>query len=247
MDRMLYLAMNGASQIMRAQAVNAQNLSNVNVTGFREDLASFDKLPVNGPGYQSRVYSQAGEAGVNFQSGGIVHTGRTLDVAIDGDGWLAVQDSEGVESYTRAGNLKLSPEGLLTTADGRPVLGNGGGPISIPESEKMEIGRDGTISIRPVGQGVDALVTVDRIKLVNPDHGDLVRGEDGLFRLSNGGQADATAAVQLVGGALEKSNVNAIDAMVDMIGLARQYELQVKLMNTAKENDTASSRLINRG
>lgn len=244
MDRMLYLAMSGAKQIMQAQTVNAQNLANANVTAFREDLAAFQQNPVYGPGYSSRVYTTDQGMGVNFQSGEIVNTGRELDVAVSGDGWIAVQDPNGNESYTRAGNLNLSADGLLTTADGRPVIGNGGGPITIPASEKIEIGKDGTISVRPVGQGAEALVTVDRIKLVNPDKANMTKGVDGLMHLRDGGVADPVAEVSLTSGALEKSNVNAIDAMVNMIGLARQYELQVKLMSTAQENDTASSRLL---
>jgi len=241
---MLYLAMNGAKQIMQAQTVNAQNLANANVTAFREDLASFQQLPVNGPGYSSRVYVADQGMGVNFQSGEIVNTGRDLDVAVSGEGWLAVQDLDGNESYTRAGKLNLSADGLLTTADGRPVIGNGGGPITIPPSEKIEIGKDGTISVRPLGQSADALVTVDRIKLVKPDIHNMTKGRDGLMQLSDGSVADAVADVSLVSGALEKSNVNTIDAMVNMISLARQYEMQVKLMSTAQENDNASSKLI---
>jgi len=241
---MLYLAMNGAKQIMQAQAVNAQNLANANVTGFREDLASFQQMPVDGPGYSSRVYTAGQGMGVNFQAGEIVNTGRELDIAVAGDGWIAVQNPDGSEAYTRAGNMNMSADGLLTTADGRPVIGNGGGPITIPPSEKIEIGEDGTISVRPVGQGAEALVTVDRIKLVKPDIGNMTKGIDGLMYLRDGGTADPVADVSVVSGALEKSNVNTIDAMVNMIGLARQYEMQVKLMSTTKENDTASSRLI---
>jgi len=244
MDRMLYLAMTGAKQIMQAQTVNAQNLASANVTAFREDLAAFQQLPVNGPGYPSRVYVADQGMGVNFQSGEIVNTGRDLDVAVAGEGWIAVQDLDGNERYTRAGKLNLSADGLLTTSDGRSVIGNGGGPITIPPSEKIEIGKDGTISVRPLGQSADALVTVDRIKLVKPDVENMTKGRDGLMQLRDGSVAEAVADVSLLSGALEKSNVNTIDAMVNMISLARQYEMQVKLMSTAQENDHASSGLI---
>ena len=241
MDRMLYVAMSGAQQTMRAQTVNAQNLANVNVTGFRADLASFVESPVPGPGLPSRVNAVARGEGVNFQAGEIMTTGRDLDVAINGEGWLAVESPSGGEAYTRAGHLEISPNGLLMSA-GHPVIGNGGGPISIPPAEKVEIGADGTVSVRPLGE--NTLVTIDRIKLVRHEHGALAKGEDGLMHRIDGATAEADAAVTLSSGALEGSNVNAVDALVDMIALSRQFEMQIKLMKAAEANDQASAELL---
>lgn len=244
MDRMIYVAMAGAKQTMLAQAVNANNLANVNTVGFRQDLQGFMSVTPPGPGFPSRTYAVDQHNGVDLSSGALVNTGRELDVAVSGEGWIAVQARDGQEAYTRAGNLRITTNGTLVTASGLPVLGNAGSPIAIPPQEKVEIGSDGTISIRPVGQSVQALTTVDRIKLVNPPAADLVKGDDGLMRLSDGRLASADAGVQLMSGTLEMSNVNAVNAMVDMIALSRQYEMEVKLMRTAKENDQSSAQLI---
>ena len=240
MDRMLYLAMTSASQTMTAQSVNSNNLANATTTGFKADLEQFRSMPVYGQGMPSRVYAMTERPATDFAPGSFNTTGRDLDMAIRGEGWLAVQDAAGEEAYTRAGDLRIDANGLLTTGTGLPVIGNNGGPIVIPPAETIEIGADGTISIRPVGQAPNVLAEVDRIKLVNPAIDDLTKGKDGLIHLRQQGEvAPADASVQLVSGALEGSNVNTVDAMVKMIELQRQYEMQVKMMNTAKENDAS--------
>lgn len=244
MDRMLYIAMNGAKQTMTAQAITANNLANVNSTGFRADLAAMISLPVSGTGFPSRVYSETENPDVDFQSGAIIPTGNELDVAISGDGWLTIQTPDGNEAYTRAGNLKVSAQGgFLTTVNGLPLIGNGG-PVAVPPYEKIEIASDGTISILPVGQQPGTLAIVDRIRLVNPAKEDLFKGTDGLFRHRNNETAIADINVTLVSGALESSNVNAVASMVDMINQARSFEMQVKMMKMADENDQASARLM---
>ena len=244
MDRMLYLAMNSAKQTMLAQATTTNNLANVSTTGFKADLEQFRSMPVFGQGMPSRVYAMSERPGVDFKSGPIATTGRDLDMAIQGEGWLAVQAPDGSEAYTRAGDLRLDANGLLTTGAGHPVLGNGGAPIVIPPAETIQIGDDGTISIRPIGQAPNVLSEVERIKLVNPEAASLTKGEDGLIRLADGGNAPADANVKLISGALEGSNVSSVDAMVKMIELQRQYEMQVKMMSTAKDNDAASNKLL---
>lgn len=243
MDRMLYVAMSGAKQTMLAQTANSNNLANATTNGFRADLAAFRSQPVFGPGAPTRVYAMTERPGVDLTAGVINSTGRDLDVAIKGQGWIAVQTADGGEAYTRAGNLNLSEEGLLITGGGDPVLGSGG-PITLPNAEKIDIGTDGTVSIRGLGQAASTLTTLDRIKLVNPDEKQLVKGADGLMRLKSGEQAAADASVNLISGALESSNVNAVEAMVNMIALARQYEAQVKMMSAAKEADEISTQLL---
>jgi flagellar basal-body rod protein FlgF len=246
MDRMLYVAMSGAKQTMLAQAVNTNNLANVNTTGFRSDLEAFRSLPVYGPGYPSRVYAQTETPGTDLLAGTLSTTGRELDVAVNGDGWIAVQAADGSEAYTRAGDLRVTVNGQLETGAGRAVMGNGG-PIAVPPFEKLEIGADGTISIRPVGQAANALAVVDRIKLVKPPLGQMEKGTDGLMRVKDGKNAVADATVQLASGVLESSNVNAIEAMVRMIELGRQFETQIKMMRAAQENDAASAQLMRMG
>lgn len=243
MDRMLYLAMSGARETMVSQAVNTNNLANASTPGFRADLESFLSLTVDGPGYPSRVYAVTNGIGVDLSGGAIQSTGRELDVAVKGPGLVAVQAPDGSEAYTRAGDLRVDSFGVLTTGAGYPVLGEGG-PIAVPPNGKLDIGDDGTITVRPLGQGINALATVDRIKLVDPPSAQLFKGPDGLLRLQGGGTAEADAAVKLVSGALESSNVNAVESMVQLIELARQFETQVKMMKTAEENDRAAAELM---
>lgn len=244
MDRMLYIAMSTAKQTMHAQAVNTNNLANASTTGFKADLEQFRSMPVFGQGMPSRVYAMTERPGIDFKPGPITTTGRDLDMAIQGEGWIAVQARDGSEAYTRAGDLRLDSSGMLTTGAGHPVIGNNGGPIIIPPAEALEIGSDGTISIRPIGQAASTLAEVDRIKLVNPPAAELTKGSDGLVRLMEGGTAAPDAAVTLISGALEGSNVSTVDAMVKMIELQRQYEMQVKMMNAAKENEGATDQLL---
>lgn len=244
MDRMLYIAMNGATQVVRAQAVNANNLANASTTGFRADLEAFSSLPLSGPGFDSRAYAVSEGQGVDYSYGSITSTGNKLDLAINGEGWIAVQSVDGSEGYTRAGNLKVNEVGQLLTENDLPVLGNNG-PIAIPPFETLNIGDDGTISIRPVGQEANTLATVNRIRLVNPDVDNLYKGRDGLLRTIDGSQVDADANVKVASGAIETSNVNPIAALTNMISLSRQFEMHVKVMETAKQNDTISLELLN--
>jgi flagellar basal-body rod protein FlgF len=245
MDRMLYIAMAGARQIEMAQAVNAHNLANASTTGFREDLAALRSQPVFGAGYQSRVYAMAERPGVNLSPGTVVGTGRDLDVSIDGEGYIALQGRDGNEAYSRAGDLRVSANGMLETMSGFAVLGNDG-PIAIPPAEKITIGADGTVSIRPVGQDATTTAVINRIKLVNPGRETLTKSADGLLRLTDGpgAEAPADASVRISSGSLEGSNVNAIDALVDMISLARQFELQIKAMKTIEQVDESSAQLM---
>lgn len=243
MDRMLYVAMSGAKQALLAQAANSHNLANVNTPGFRGDLNQFRAMPVFGPGYATRVYAMQERPGVDHSPGTVQSTGRPLDIALKGDGWIAVQAADGREAYTRAGDLHIGSSGLLLTGAGYPVLGNGG-PIAIPPGENLEIGLDGTISLRLLGQPANALAEVDRIKLVNPSPSQLVKESDGLFRLREGTTAPADASVSVIAGSLEGSNVNAVEAMVNMITLSRQFELQVKLMRTAEQDDEAAAQMM---
>ena len=243
MDSMIYVAMEGASQTLLAQAVNSNNLANVNTTGFRADLAQAYSLPVFGPGLDTRVYAVTENPGVDFSSGSIQSTGRDLDVAIGGDGFIAVQAPDGLEAYTRAGDLRISSNGLLETGSGHPVLGNAG-PIAVPPAEKVQIGKDGTIYVIALGQTGGAPSEIDRIKLVAPSVSELEKSTDGLFRRTDGDTADADANVTLIAGALESSNVNVVEAMVNMISLARQFEMQVKLMKVAEQDDEVATQIL---
>lgn len=243
MDRFLYVAMTGAKETLRAQTANSHNLANASTTGFRADMSAFQSREVVGSGYASRVYATNGSTGWDSSAGAQISTGRDLDVAIQGDGFIAVQALDGREAYTRAGDLRVDPNGQLLNGSGLPVLGDGG-PISVPPHTSLAIAPDGTISIVPLGQGPETTANIGRIKLVNAPKELIDRGEDGLFRMRDGTDLPADANVRVNSGVLESSNVNAADAMVNMIELARNFELQVKAIRTAEDNATASAQLL---
>lgn len=243
MDRALYISMTGASQTMRAQTIHAHNLANASTTGFRADLAQARSMPMYGPGMATRAYSMTENPGTDFSPGNLQSTGNPLDIAVRGEGWIAVQAGDGSEAYTRAGDLHVDLFGQLLTGSGLPVLGNNG-PIVLPEFDTLELGDDGTVSIRELGQGAEVLAVLDRIKLVNPEPGELVKGADGLLRRADGLESEADGTIQMVSGYLESSNVNVVEAMVEMISLARSYEMNVKFMQTAQQNSEASARLL---
>jgi len=243
MDRMLYIAMSGARETLIAQGNASNNLANANTTGFLADLNQFRSMPVYGPGHPTRVYALDERPQTDFTHGVITQTGRALDVAVKDGGWIAVQAPDGSEAYTRRGDLKVDASGLLVTGNGLPVLGDGG-PIALPPYDAIQIGSDGTISIRPQGAAASELAVIDRIKLVAPQFDRMVKGEDGLMRLKDGGEAEAAAEQRLVSGALEASNVNIVNEMVEMIELQRRFEMQIKLMKTAEETASASASIV---
>ncbi len=243
MDEMIYLAMTGAKQTEYAQAINSNNLANISTTGFRADLHSFSSAPIEGPGVDSRINAVVESYGTDFSQGAVASTGRDLDIAIQGPGFIAIQAADGTEAYTRAGDLRIGSGGLLETGSGRLVIGNAG-PVAIPPNSSLLIGSDGTVSVQPIGQGPETLATVDRIKLVDPDTRLLAKGGDGLFRLPDDEIADANASVRLTSGVLEQSNVNIAKTLVNMIELSRQYEMQVNVIKTSKENADAAAHLM---
>ena len=243
MDRLVYVAMSGAKEILNAQTANNANLANANTTGFRADLTAFQTQQVTGAGLPSRAYATDSSVGWDASSGVLQHTGQPLDVAIKGQGWIAVQANDGTEAYTRAGDLHVDPSGVLTTAAGNPVLGDSG-PITVPPETAINIGHDGSVSIVGQGQPATAVSTVGRIKLVNPPASSVTRGADGLFRSSSNTPVVADASVQLEPGTLESSNVNIAESMANMIELARNYEVQVKAMKAAEDNSSESAKLL---
>jgi flagellar basal-body rod protein FlgF len=243
MDKLIYVAMTGAKHALEQQATTANNLANVNTTGFRAQLDQFRAVPVLGDGLPTRAFVVDSTVGSDLSAGSIQKTGRDLDVAIQSPGWIAVQAPDGSEAYTRNGSMQMNENGELQTSTGLPVLGDGGS-ISIPPGSQLGIAKDGTVSIVPDGSKTGSVTVVGRIKLVNPPEADLVRGDDGLFRLKDGSSAEARGKVNLVQGALESSNVNAVNEMVNMITVARQYDLQMKMLQNAEGNASKASQLL---
>jgi flagellar basal-body rod protein FlgF len=244
MDKALYIAMTGAKHNMLAQTNHANNMANINTTGFRADFAQARSMPIyNGEGQPTRAYALTESPGTDFQHGPMINTGNELDLAISGPGFIAVQAPDGTEAYTRAGSLNIDANGVLRTSNGLAVLGNGG-PITFPPLEKLEIGADGSLSIVAQGQGPEAMVELNRIRLVNPDLANIEKGDDGLFRQRDGQPALPDGEVRVLGGFLEGSNVNAINEFTQILSLSRQYEMQVKFMKSIEENSTSSASLL---
>ena len=246
MDRMIYTAMTGAKHILEQQATTAHNLANATSTGFKPQIDSFRAVPVVGDGLATRAFVVDATVGADFNPGPIQSTSRDLDVAIQGDGWLVVQRADGSEGYTRNGSLKVSENGILQTATGLTVMGDGG-PISIPPDVTISIAKDGTVSSISNSTLPGPSNAIGRLKLVNPSETNLIRAEDGLFVTRDGNPAEVDANVNVVSGALEGSNVNVVDAMVTMISLARQFDMQMKLVQSAENNANKASQLLNMG
>jgi len=242
MDRLAYLASAGAKQLLQRQDTIAHNLANANTTGFRADLDAFRAVPVQGAGPGTRVFVAESTPGFDSTPGTLQSTGRNLDVAIEGDGYIAVESRDGGEAYTRAGSLDVGPDSILRTRSGLAVQGDGG-PITIPENARVTIGRDGTVSALSGNDNKTANV-VGRIKLVNPAAANLIKGGDGLLRSADGNPPAADPAVKLVDGTLEGSNVNTVDSLVGMIAVARQFETQMRLMSNAEQNSRDATKLL---
>ena len=242
MDRLIYTAMSGANAAQQRQAVLANNLANVSTNGFRAELSTFRAVPVEGSGASTRVLAADATAGHLDTPGYAQRTGRAMDVMGSGNAWFAVQALDGTEAYTRNGALDLASDGTLINSNGLPVLSNGGAPITAPSGSELSIGADGTVTATVPGQRP---TTLGAIKLVTPGPDDpLKRSADGLFRSTSGDplNTDATAKVQT--GTLEGSNVNAVESMVGMIQVARQFEAQMSLLQRAQDNDKSAAQLL---
>lgn len=245
MDRMVYTALSGLKGQMAAQASIANNIANASTTGFRADRVAFQQMMLKGgEGLASRAPTAEEVLDADRRAGTIMSTGRDLDIAIPGTAWMAVQAADGTEAYTRRGDLTITESGVLETGDGFPVMGSGG-PITVPPAQKVMIADDGTLSIIPIdAEPGSAPQEIDRIRLASPDGSQTVKGLDNLLRVKGGGVLpdDLDAKVQV--GALEGSNVNLTQALVDMIENQRSYEVQASLLKEAKSMDESSASLM---
>lgn len=241
MDRMIYTAMTGAKALMQRQESLSHNLANASTTGYRADTMAFRAVPVRADGTATtRVASLEATAGFDATPGPIQSTGNPLDVAVRGQGWIAVQGLDGTEAYTRNGSFVVGTDGTLQTHAGFPVVGDGG-PIALQPNARVTIGSDGTVTAK---YGNQAPTTVGKIKLVNPPADQMKKGPDGLLRTAGGDPAPDDPSVRLAEGALEGSNVNVVEAMVGMIALSRQFEVQMKMLQSSEANEQKATQLL---
>lgn len=243
MDRLVYTAYSGLRGRMAAQAAIANNMANASTVGFRSDSFNFEQLALKGTGFDSRALTSEEVVDADRKAGAVVNTGRDLDVAIDGDAWMAVQAGDGEEAYTRRGDLTIAPSGVLQTGDGFPVIGNSG-PITIPPAAKVTIGPDGSVLVVPPGGALDKPQAVDRLKLVDPKGFTTLKGMDNLLRVKDGGTLPANLDATVKAGSLEQSNVNVTETLIQMIENQRSYEIQAKMLNTAKDLDDGGASLM---
>ncbi|CAH1387741.1 flagellar basal body rod protein FlgF [Candidatus Nitrotoga sp. M5] len=244
MDRLIYTAMSGASHTLKQQATVAQNLASVNTPGYRAAVNAFRAVPLVGEGLPTRAFVVDSTTGADFSQGPMQATGRNLDMAVLGKGWIAVQLENGGEAYTRNGSFQISPVGILQTLNGLNVAGDTGF-ITIPPNTEVTVAKDGTISTILRGQIPNQVEVIGRIKLVNPPEDQMVRGDDGLFRTKGDKPVVADIGVTIASGNLESSNVNVVEGMVTMISLARQFDMQMKVLQSADENSRQASQLLN--
>ena len=243
MDRLVYTAYSGLKGRMAAQAAIANNMANASTIGFRADKFNFEQLALKGAGFDGRSLTSEEVVDADRKGGAIVATGRDLDVAIDGDAWLAVQAADGEEAYTRRGDLTIAPSGVLQTGDGFPVIGQGG-PITLPPAAKVTIGPDGSVLVVPPGGELDKPQIVDRLKLADPKGSETVKGMDNLLRVKGGGALPANLDATVKSGSLEQSNVNITETLIQMIENQRSYEVQAKLLSAAKDMDDGGVSLM---
>jgi flagellar basal-body rod protein FlgF len=249
MDHAIYTAMGAASQTMELQGVTASNLANTSTPGFRAQLTALRAVPVNGETYQTRTLVTASTPGADMTPGQLDYTARPLDVALQQDGWLAVQAADGSEGYTRNGNIQVTPTGQLTI-QGNPVIGDGGGPVMVPEGSEVTIASDGTISALNPGDPANTVSPVGKLKLVKADNTEVTRGDDGMFRLTQAAQAtrgpvlQSDPSIRLQSGVLEGSNVKPVAAMAEMIASSRRFEMQMKVISSVDDNASKANQLL---
>ena len=242
MDRLIYTAISGANAALNRQSVLAANLANASTPGFRAELSTYRAVPVRGEGSPTRVYALEATAGYLDTPGAAQRTSRNLDVMAQGNAWFALQGLDGTEAYTRAGSFNISADGTLTSSQGLPMLNDGGAPVSVPAGSEINFGADGVISVSQAGRPP---VAAGRLKMVTPTpEQPLQRSADGLFRSRDGEPLPADPAAKLVSGVLESSNVNPVESMVGMINAARQFEAQMRLIQTAEANDKSATQLL---
>jgi flagellar basal-body rod protein FlgF len=239
MDKLIFTAVSGAERLMRSQQVHANNLANLDTAGFRSSMEVATQQQLGGYGYDDRHMSTMQADMISTRAGAVRETGRPLDVAIGGQGYLAVQSGDS-EAYTRSGEIEIGSDGALSV-HGHPLLGEGG-PIVLPQHTAVEIGTDGTISV--LTEGATQMQVVDKLKLVNATGAELTKNEAGLIVSRDGGNLPTDPNVKVRPRALEGSNVSAVEEMVATMSLNRSFEVQMRLFKASDGMNETGNKLI---
>lgn len=242
MDHVIYTAMSAATGALNRQAVTAGNLANSSTSGFRAQLAAFRAAPVEGDTLQTRTLVVESTPRHDATPGPVMRTGRSLDVAMPQDGWLAVMMPDGSEAYTRNGAIESDSQGTLYVA-GRPLMGDGG-PLVAPLQANLTIAPDGTVSALRAGDDPTAVTPVGRLKMVSTPISALQHKDDGFFYPADGTPLARADGLRLEAESLEGSNVSPVKAMTEMIASSRGFDMNMKVIRSADENDQKANQLL---
>jgi flagellar basal-body rod protein FlgF len=245
MDRIGQVALNTMRLLSDNQKITSANLANINTIGFRKDIATnvSSTFLLDNNSLEDRVFASRKDSGVDTTTSNLINTDRPLDIAVDGNGFIVGKTPSGEQIITRRGDIKIGVDGKMRNGDGTTIQG-GGADITIPPYEKIAIANDGTISYMPLGAEGNTMVPAGRIDLVSVPSNNITRGLDGNLRVKSGPFPATDSNVKLSSNTLETSNVSSVDSMVEIIQNQRSYEMQIKLIGTAKELDTETSKLM---
>ncbi len=243
MDRLIYTALTGMNAAMDRQRVIANNLANSSTPGFRQEAFAVTPATLRDGSLEARAMAQGVVRGVDMTQGRVVTTGQPLDMAVRGDALIAFQAPDGGEIYSRRGDLRIAPSGLLENGEGLPVIGQAG-PITVPAGSKVALGNDGSVLVSDPADPAGEPQVLDRIKLASPEGSAIAKGIDSFLRVPDGGVLPADPTAEITPGALEASNVETASTLVEMIEAQRSFEQRAKVISTASELDEAGARLM---
>lgn len=249
MDRLIYTALTAMNAAMDRQRAVANNLANASTPGFRQEIFAVTPATLRDGSLEARAPARGNVRGADMRAARVVPTGNPLDVALEGKSLIAFQspDRQG-EVYSRRGDLRVAASGVLENGEGLAVLGESGTPITLPPGFTITFAADGTVLAADPAAPNAAAEAIDRIRLVNPEGSPLAKGIDSFLKVpaAGGGTGvlppDPTA--RLTPGALEMSNVQTADTLVQMIEAQRAFEQRARVIATAGTLDEAGSGLM---
>ena len=257
MDRMVQTALNSMKMLMENQVATAHNLSNLSTPGFKQDVVTdFSSIYLNRQeGLEPRIVAAREVGKFSVEQGMLDNTKNPMDVAINGDGYFVVQPNNAEPAFSRRGDFSVNENGELLDGAGNKVLDAGMQPLVIPAFREINITGQGEILIQPIAAAPGELpVNAGTIATYVPQEGDLLKKSlDGKIRFDPNINEDGSIEQipiepnqqgKLAVGFLEKSNVNAVEEMVNTIDQMRKFEMHVKLIQMAEELDQAGTSLL---